>query len=202
MGGFNVGNYRLNKVPFLIIILIILSPLVISALVIRALFLIVTVEQCSMNPTLFEGDRVLVLRYWPRVWLKRGQIIVLRNQQIRHAKNALSFSWESFYNLITQYFAGNYGELIIKRITGLPGDTKIIHISELDELKQMQHRKFYDGEGNRRWTIQKGQLFIEGDNQYSTDSRDWGPIFDKCVVGVAILKLSYDKNYLFTPKNR
>ena len=44
--------------------------------VIRCFFMIVYVSGHSMVPTVFPGDRLLLLRYWPRAWLRQGQIVV------------------------------------------------------------------------------------------------------------------------------
>jgi signal peptidase I len=66
-----------------------------------------------MSPTLQSGDRILVVRRWPAAWLRRGQIILLRD----------------FLGI--QRYA-------IKRCVGLPGDTLTVHIqaTKLDHLDQ------------------------------------------------------------------
>jgi len=61
-----------------------------AALVLEALasqLVVVSIHGDSMAPTLRVGDRVLVLRRWPRRWLRRGEVILLKPAD-RYLQNA------------------------------------------------------------------------------------------------------------------
>jgi signal peptidase I len=147
---------RLN--PFLTRYLLLLPLLALGVL--RRLLLVVTVEGLSMTPTLRHGDRVLVLRHWPRYWLRKGHIVLIRGAQTPDAIAPLT---------------------CIKRLTGLPGDT----VANRYEGEPPQSHDV-----PRSWTIQPGYCFVAGDaGRASIDSYVWGPIPIEQVLGVVIRRL-------------
>lgn len=126
----------------------------------------VRVENVSMQPTLYEGEFVLVskLSYWfgnPKI----GDIVVF------HAPT-------------------EPGEDYIKRIIGTPGD--VITVEEgkvyvndyrLDE-PYIADVPRYEGE----WQVPDGQYFVLGDNRnQSSDSHSWGYVTSDKLVGKAIV---------------
>jgi signal peptidase I len=116
----------------------------------------------SMQPTLVEGDRLIVIPLYgmPR----HGDIIILEAANLP--------------NSVT----GQMGEPIVKRVIGLPGDEIFID-SESGEVFRNGERleEIYimekiapDKTGNRNYPliIEDGQIFVMGDNRnHSTDSR-------------------------------
>lgn len=75
-------------------------------LTVHKFLLIGLVISQSMAPTLEIGDRVLVIRWWPRCWIRKGQIIIfspIKIDQISH--------FEPYFTVP-----------LIKRIVGLPGE--------------------------------------------------------------------------------
>lgn len=137
---------------------------------IHVAFVVVTVQGQSMLPTLDECDRVLVWRFWPARWLRRGQIVI-----IEHLGQRLE-GYPSF----------------IKRITGLPGDKIITSIYDLSDHVKPSQLAEYDSQGQRIWYIPPGHLFVQGDNRLgSVDSLSWGPVPFQQVGGVVLKKLSY-----------
>src|SRR5687768_12808233 len=86
----------------------------------RAFLVVVTVTTTSMQPTLVEGDRVLVVRHWPRRWLRRGQIVIVRPGP-----------------------ASEMGTPLIKRIAGLPGDSFVTYADQADQYF-LEHERPFD----------------------------------------------------------
>lgn len=82
----------------------------------------------------------------------------------------------------------------IKRIVGLPGE--VVDISEgkvkikgtaLDESSYMQGAETY---GTVHVTLGQNQYFLMGDNRANSyDSRSWGPLDKKLIVGRALIRL-------------
>jgi signal peptidase I len=140
----------------------------------RACLVVITIRNESMQPTLVEGDRVLVMRHWPRRWLHRGQIVLV-------------WPWE-FPDQGPQPFG--VPEPLVERIFGLPGDTFAVYADQADRyfLQNEQSAEGLDWRLTR--PIPDQHLFVYGDNPLaSLDSRTWGPISFESVLGVVVLKL-------------
>lgn len=144
------------------------------ALLLREFFFVVTVEGSSMSPTLTQGDHLLVLRFWPPNWLRRGQIIVTDY-------------------VATQWFIEGSAEVFsdtrfIKRIRGLPGDvieTAAHYCPQFSLGKEV----IIGGQlPRRRCQIPPGHYFVEGDSM-GLDSNTVGPIPFDALRGVVITKL-------------
>lgn len=83
----------------------------------------------------------------------------------------------------------------IKRIIGLPGDqvevkdnSYYVNNKKLDESYIPSGYATYPGQYTRDKviTLEENEYFVSGDNRpYSSDSRAWGPITDKEIVGRA-----------------
>lgn len=126
----------------------------------------VRVQNVSMQPTLYEGEFVLVskISYWigsPQV----GDVIVF------HAPS-------------------EPGEDFIKRIIGTPGDTVnvqdgkvFVNGNRLDE-PYIADVPLYEGE----WQVPADELFVLGDNRnQSSDLHRWGFVPEEDLVGKAVL---------------
>lgn len=130
---------------------------------------VVIVRGQSMAPTLAAGDRVLVWRFWPKRWLRRGQIVLV-------------CPWGNPEEDLTRF---------LKRIVGVAGDTLVTTLDELPEALRAAHARFYDAQGRRTWQIPAGHLFVRGDHrQGSIDSTSWGAVPAQRVYGVVFRKLS------------
>jgi signal peptidase I len=139
------------------------------------------VQQDSMQQTLEPGQYVLVDKLTPR-WdaYDRGDIIVFDPP-------------ESWTRERTPF---------IKRVIGVPGDT--VEIREdgwvyVNDTVLDEPYVFRDGDGVQdpttspsdqwRWVVGEGQLFVLGDHRSkSADSRVFGPIGDRHVIGRAFLR--------------
>lgn len=126
----------------------------------------IRVEGISMEPSLHEGQFVVVNRIAYR-WNEadRGDIIVFR-------------------------FPLNPSRRFIKRVIGLPGNTVTIRGGDVYIDGQILDEPYlaatprYDGE----WVIGPDELFVLGDNRNnSSDSQNWGPLPIEEIIGKAVL---------------
>jgi signal peptidase I len=126
----------------------------------------VRVDGSSMNPTLQNGEFVLVNRMAYRLGeMQRGDIIVFRSI--------------------------NEPDLdLIKRIIGLPGDEVVIQNGEVTINGQKLSEPYIAAAPhyNGAWRVPEGSLFVLGDNRNdSSDSHQWGLLPSGNVIGKAIL---------------
>ncbi len=144
----------------------------------------------SMEPTMNNGDRLLVLKA-PRTWASlrgntympgRGEIIVFN-------KPDLSVDNES-------------GKQLIKRVIGLPGDRVMVSGGTI-KIFNNEHPNGYSvdadtdygstipaTEGDINILVPQGEVFVCGDNRLnSLDSRYFGTIRTKDIVGTAEFRM-------------
>jgi len=153
------------------------------------------IPSSSMEPTLHcakpsagceahFSDRVLANRFIYRFRdPKRGEIIVFKTPGTKPVCGT-----------------EHAGEVFVKRLIGLPGE----HVSErdgyiyinnvrLDEPYIQAARR--DQEPPREWDVPKGEYFFMGDNRsQSCDSRVWGPVPRKNIIGEVF--------FVYWPPNR
>jgi len=124
----------------------------------------VRVDGYSMNPTLLDGEFVLVNRLAYRMGeMQRGDIIVFR-------------STSSDLDLI-------------KRIIGLPGDEVAVRDGQVLVNGQALNEPYIAAAPNYQgyWTVPEGHLFVLGDNRNdSSDSHQWGLLPFDNIVGKAV----------------
>ncbi|NIM95182.1 MAG: signal peptidase I [Anaerolineales bacterium] len=153
-------------------ILRVFTELLEIAIIAGALFLAVNmvtarvrVESISMEPSLYEGEFVVVNKLAYR-WAEpqRGDIIVFR-------------------------YPGNPSKRFIKRIIGLEGDIisvqdeKVYVNGTIIEEPYIKAAPRYEGE----WVVGHGKVFVLGDNRNnSNDSKNWEPLSMDSVIGKAI----------------
>jgi signal peptidase I len=124
----------------------------------------VRVENISMQPTLHEGEFILVNKLAYRLGnYERGDVII-------------------FHHDATEDY--------IKRVIGLPGDRVEIHGGHVYVNGNMLTESYiaaapqYSGV----WQVPQGQLFVLGDNRnQSSDSHQWGFVPVNTVVGRALI---------------
>lgn len=125
----------------------------------------VRVDGFSMNPTLRDGEFVLVNRLAYRVGeMERGDIIVFRS---------ISSKMD-----------------LIKRIVGLPGDEVMISNRQVFVNNQLINEPYIAEAPNYQgqWRVPEGQLFVLGDNRNdSSDSHQWGLLPLDHIIGKAVL---------------
>jgi len=151
------------------IVLDILETLILAVVLyfgINAVSVRVRVDGFSMNPTLQDGEYILVNRLAYKIGHPvRGDIVVF------------SFPMDPKQDLI-------------KRVIGLPGesisvqDGKVMINGVPLEEPYIAAPPIYNG----TWEVPEGQLFVLGDNRNeSKDSHEWGLLPVENVVGRAIL---------------
>lgn len=147
----------------------------------------------SMEPTLQEGDRVLVDRltyHFRRP--RRGEVIVFRFNPNDPANatqggNPLSRSLD----LLAEVLNITHQEAMpfIKRVVGVEGDVVELREGKLyvnSELYQADYEYVSDG-SNGVWEVPKGTVMVMGDNRpNSNDSRRWGFVPYGSIIGRAI----------------
>lgn len=140
---------------------------------------IIFVRGSSMFPTIKTGDLLLFstsksIKYQ----FARNEIVLLKT------KNSTK-------------------SLLIKRIIGLPGDNVQVKNGQIfiDGSKSIElpiNDSYLSKEIEKSWKLTKNQYFVCGDfREYSTDSRNFGPILFEQIVGRfpmriwPILKIGY-----------
>lgn len=126
----------------------------------------VRVDGFSMNPSLENGEYILVNKLAYRIGEpQRGDIVVF------------SFPLDPNQDLI-------------KRVIGLPGETITVQEGKVSvngillEEPYIAAPPFYNG----TWVVNEGQLFVLGDNRNeSKDSHEWGLLPLENVIGKAVL---------------
>lgn len=150
-----------------------------------------TTHKESMNPTLFEGDRIYI-RKTPKIfnYPHRGDIVIfvapyepLPDDPLTPLKPLTGQSGK--------------GAILIKRIIGLPGDKVIIKPDENNRStvyingKKLNEKYILTDSRNALshivcgpYVVPKGSYFMLGDNRDdSIDSRDFGPIKKEKFLG-------------------
>ena len=131
----------------------------------------------SMIPSFHNGDYLIVdeLSYKFRS-PERGEVIVLK-------------------------FPYDPSQRFIKRIVGLPGETLeikdgklVIYHPDSQDAFVPDESKYLDETlqtpGSVRVQLKEGEYFMLGDNrEFSSDSRSWGPLAEKYIVGRMLWKV-------------
>jgi signal peptidase I len=123
---------------------------------------------------------------------------------------------------IVFYYPKDKNQRFIKRIIGLPGETVYIlgtevYVKTLDnkilDFSGLQYSKGIDAQENeifkqalenrsQKIYLKEDEYFVMGDNRlHSYDSRSWGPVSRKDIIGRVILRLWPINNITyFSPK--
>jgi signal peptidase I len=133
----------------------------------------------SMEPTLQEGDRVLVNKLSYRLHdVHRGDIVVFERPPAAESADP----------------AHDIPDLI-KRVIGLPGDTIEARADGFVYINDHRLDESYLPDGTRttnlpRQEVPEGEVFVMGDNRTnSADSREFGPIDEDLIVGRAFIRI-------------
>lgn len=133
------------------------------------------VKGVSMEPNFHNGDYLIVdeFSYHFRTPV-RGEVVVFKNPK-------------------------NLSEKFIKRIIGLPGEeiilenNQIVIIDEFAEKTILDESTYLDypvSLSKKEFYLRENEYFVLGDNRlHSFDSRDWGPLLEKYIIGRAVLRV-------------
>lgn len=127
------------------------------------------VQSVSMEPTLHEGQYLIIFKLAYRLHPpERGDIIVLHPPN--SAEDAIPY---------------------IKRLMGLPGDHIEIHDGRVWINGQALNEPYISGPPTYTgsWVLGADQYFVLGDNRNnSSDSHAWGAITEEDIIGKAIFR--------------
>jgi signal peptidase I len=121
------------------------------------------VQGKDMEPTLHEGDQILVTKRIEQ--LRRGDIVIFR-------------------------YPGNPSKSFTKRVVGLPGELIEIRDGKVLVNGQDLQENYLDSQLNRfpyragPKRVPEGKCYVMGDNRdNSNDSRVWGPLPKELIQG-------------------
>jgi len=130
------------------------------------------VNGASMEPTFLSGEYLIIdeLTYTLFREPERGEVVVFR-------------------------YPKDTGKFFIKRIIGLPGETVRIRSNAvyiLDGKTTFKLDEPYiekESLSNYEKVLAEGEYFVMGDNRnVSSDSRAWGPVPEKLIIGRALFR--------------
>lgn len=182
-----------RELPVLIVIAFVIA-LIIKTFVVQAFY----IPSASMEPTLKEGDRVLVEKIGFRFGEpSRGDVVVFERDLAQVVGGAPKED-EGFVEDITNAFKGLFGfptgtsQDFIKRVIGVEGDTLegrdgIVYVNGAP-IEEPYLPPGTETSSFGPIEVGEGMIFVMGDNrENSDDSRNFGPVPIDVVVGRAFL---------------
>ncbi len=111
-------------------------------------------------------------------------------------------------DVIVFHYPGNRALFYIKRIIGLPGDTINLSDGEISVNGEKLDEKYIpqgietDAFSKSEFILSGDQYFVMGDNRVASfDSRSWGPLDKKDIVGVVKFRV-WPPFEIFTGSNK
>jgi signal peptidase I len=161
----------------------ILIPIVVAIILRVFFFEIYKIPSSSMEPTLIPGDYIMVskMSYGARLlkWRKffhEKKIEYVRTKGWGHIKknDVFVFNWPN-YGTLKGSFSNMFGDCVVKRCYGLPGDTMKIKNEEIKGMKGMKgdlegpKADLFPHDSTLQWTLNSyGPLYVpaKGDTIY------------------------------------
>lgn len=181
-----------RELPVLVVIAFVVA-LLIKTFLLQAFY----IPSASMEPTLVEGDRVLVEKVSYRLGEpRRGQVVVFEKEFVGLAPEEDDPFWEDIVSALKGLFGFPTGgtQDFIKRVMAVEGDTiegregRVYVNGEVVEEPYLTEGTETSAFGPVQ--VPDGMIFVMGDNRgNSDDSRAFGPIPVEEVVGHAFLLL-------------
>ncbi len=171
--------------------ILILAPIIAFALT-AFVFQSYQVDGSSMETTLQNQDRLIVLKL-PRTWSK-----ITGHAYIPNRGDVIIFNKENLY----EFDGSGQKKQLVKRVIGLPGDRVVVKEGKV-LVYNADHPQGFDPDTTLPYgtvikttsgvidqTVGARQVFVMGDNRgNSLDSRIFGPIADKDIVGKLTLRI-------------
>lgn len=173
----------------------ILMAIVISLSIKSYAFAATEVKQCSMQSTLFDGQRLIEskMEYYFKE-PQRGDIVIINEEPQIGTFNSFVESTKDLVGIFRKN-EENEKKRLIKRIIGVPGDTIDIREGKVYINRQLLDEPYAKGATSPKdmklpITIPEKEYFVLGDNrENSMDSRDIGLISIHKVEGRAVFRL-------------
>lgn len=161
------GERKSNALRAIVEVVVIVAAAFVVAMLVQA-FIVkpFTIHQVSMQPTLLEGDRILL------------------NRLSYHFRDPESGDIIVFHSPVTE------GEDLVKRVVAVAGDRVEIRDGSLyvnGERRVEPYLMEQDFRGELEETlVPEGMVFVMGDNRNNSgDSRYFGPIDNESIIGCA-----------------
>jgi signal peptidase I len=184
-------NIQVNAAPrngsrgIITTVVLFIAALLVALLLTRYVFQQYEVDGPSMQSTLHNEDRLIVIKI-PKTWSE-----ITGHPYIPTRGSVVIFNQAGLYNA-----DGVQEKQLIKRVIGLPGDRLVIKNDEVT-IYNKQHPNGFDPDktmaygkvityttGNINMVIPPNHVFVMGDNRPdSLDSRYFGPIDVKNIIG-------------------
>lgn len=173
------------------VLILIAAPLV--ALTLTAfVFQSYEVDGPSMETTLQNQDRLIVLKV-PRTWAR-----ITGNSYIPNRGDIIVFTQHN----LQQFGSPSIEKQLIKRVIGLPGDRIVVQNGKIT-IYNSENPSGFNPDSGSGWadviettpgnidlTVQDSQVFVSGDNRVnSLDSRSFGAIDADAIVGKLVLRV-------------
>ena len=170
--------------------IILIAPLV-ALLLTAFVFQSYEVDGPSMESTLQNHDRLIVLKI-PRTWSK-----VTHHAYVPNRGDVVVFNSKG-----SEEFTGSSQRQLIKRVVGLPGERVVVHDGQV-KIYNAAHPNGFEPDkelsygsvipstsGDIDLVVPKNQVFVCGDNRSnSLDSRVFGPVAADAIVGKLVLRV-------------
>jgi signal peptidase I len=179
-------------------VILIVAAFLIASIIQSQLFALTEVNMTSMMDTLVQGDKLIMSKLaYASNEPQRGDIIIfLRDESVNGVIGRMGIYISDVALKLKGDFRRNR---LIKRVIGIPGDKVEIRNNVLyinDEPVTEDYARVDPGLGivpngsMDPLVVQKGQLFVLGDNRgQSMDSRNFGVIDMEWVEGKAIFRI-------------
>ncbi|MDX9913835.1 MAG: signal peptidase I [Candidatus Moranbacteria bacterium] len=175
-----VGGFFMEIIKIFILAIIVILP--IRMFLFQPFF----VQGASMEPNFEDGQYLIINEFgYKETDLKVGKID--------------SFKEMTRGEVIVFRYPLNPKQFFIKRVIGLPGERITVENGEIHIYNQENPNGFKLEEsylpqglatkGSKDYSIKEDEYYVLGDNRnHSSDSRMWGPIRSKDVVGRVLLR--------------
>jgi signal peptidase I len=166
-----------------------MTQVVLVFLIISALIGRFEIQQHSMDPNFYEGQRVVVSRLdslWSSMFISTAQAADHSSSPFALHRGQIAVFYET---------ADRDGDPLIKRVIGVPGDTVHIRDGNVWLNNQLLNEPYLNGVTTdcnsycEPVTLGTDMYFMMGDNRsVSRDSRSFGPVNADQVIGRVVLR--------------